>query len=131
MSVSKGKDGGFYVGSTLVTFMDSWTLNRGIAVEETTSFGDDWETKCATVKNWNATFGGSLDRTDAQQAALLDQLEDGAVADVVIRLGISSTSYWAGSAIIESDSLQGGAKGVVKYSGSLAGNGELTWTQPA
>jgi len=127
MSVSKGKDGGFYVGSTLVTFMDTWTLNRGIAVEEVTSFGDDWEKKCSTVKNWNATFGGSFDRSDAQQAALLDQLEDGVIADVVVRLGVDDSNYWVGSAVIESDSIQGGAKGVVKYSGSLAGNGALDW----
>ena len=129
MSVSKGKDGGFYVGSTLVTFMDTWTLNRGIAVEEVTSFGDDWEKKCATVKNWNATFGGSFDRSDAQQAALLDQLEDGVIADVVVRLGVDDSNYWVGSAVIESDSIQGGAKGVVKYSGSLAGNGALDWVE--
>ena len=129
MSVSKGKDGGFYVGSTLVTFMDTWSLNRGITVEETTSFGDEWETKCATVKNWGASFGGSLDRSDVQQASLLDQLEDGVVADVVVRLAVSATNYWVGSAIIESDSLSSGAKGVVKYTGNLSGNGALDWVE--
>ncbi len=129
MATEKGKDGGFYVGSTLVTFMDTWTLNRGIAVEEITAFGDDWETKVGTVKNWNATFGGSLDRSDAQQAALLDQLEDGAITDVVVRLGVSSTEYWVGSAVVESDSLNSGAKGLVKYTGNLAGNGELSWVE--
>jgi len=128
MAVNKGKDGGFYVGSTLVTFMDTWSLNRGIGVEETTSFGSDWETRVATVKKWNASFGGSLDRSDAQQAALLDQLEDGVVANVVVRLGVTSANYWVGSAIVESDVLQGTPKGVVKYSGTLSGDGELVYT---
>jgi hypothetical protein len=129
MSASKGKDGGFYLGSTLVTFMDTWSLNRGVTVEETTSFGDDWETRCATVKNWGATFGGSLDRSDAQQASLLDQLEDGVIADVVVRLGVSSSEYWVGSAIVESDTINSGSKGVVKYTGNLSGNGELSWVE--
>lgn len=130
MAVNKGKDGGFYVGSTLVTFMDLWNLNRGIGVEETTGFGKDWEEKVATVKNWNASFSGTLDRADAQQAALLDQLEDGTVADVTVRLSIDGTSdYWSGTAIVESDSIQSTVKGVVKYSGNLHGNGELTYTE--
>jgi len=129
MAVSKGKDGGFYVGSTLVTFMDSWSLNRGIGVEEVTGFGDDWEAKVATVKNWNGSFSGTLDRADVQQAALLDQLEDGVVADVEVRLSIDGTTdYWGGSAIVESDSITSTVKGVVKYSGNLQGNGELTYT---
>lgn len=129
MAVSKGKDGGFYVGSTLVTFMDTWTLNKGIGVEEITAFGDDWEAKCGTVKNWNASFGGSLDRSDAQQAALLDQLEDGVIADVVVRLGVSSANYWVGSAVVESDSISSTPKGVVKYTGNLAGNGEISYVE--
>jgi hypothetical protein len=29
MPATVGKTGGFYVGSTLVTFIDSWTLNPG------------------------------------------------------------------------------------------------------
>ena len=129
MAVNKGKDGGFYLGSTLVTFMDTWTVNRGVGVEETTSFGDDWEAKCATVKNWNGTFGGTLDRADANQAALLDQLEDGAIADVTVRFSIDgTTSYWEGSAIVESDSINSTSKGLVKYTGNLAGNGELAYT---
>lgn len=129
MAINKGKDGGFYVGSTIVTFMDSWTLNRGIGVEETTAFGDDWEKKVATVKNWNASFSGTLDRADAQQAALMDQLEDGTIANTVVRLSVDgTTTYWSGSAIVESDSIASTTKGVVKYSGTLQGDGELVYT---
>lgn len=128
MAVNKGKDGGFMVGSTLVTFMDSWTLNRGIQVEEVTSFGDDWNANIATVRNWSASVSGTLDRADANQAALLDQLEDGAIADVAVRFGLTgSTIYWGGSAVIDSDSITSTAKGVVKYSCNLTGNGELAY----
>ena len=129
MATSKGKDGGFYVGSTIVTFMDSWTLNRGVQIEDVTSFGSDWDQAEATVKNWNASFSGTLDRTDAQQAALLDQLEDGAIADVAVRLATAgSTSFWSGSAIYASDSINSTTKGLVKISGNLTGNGALAYT---
>lgn len=128
MAVNKGKDGGFMVGSTLVTFMDSWTLNRGIQVEEVTAFGDDWNANIATVRNWSASVSGTLDRADANQAALLDQLEDGTIADVAVRFGLDgSTIYWGGSAVIDSDSITSTAKGVVKYSCNLTGNGELAY----
>lgn len=128
MAVNKGKDGGFYVGSTLVTFMDSWTVTRGRQVEELTAFGEDWNSNIGTVANWTGTFSGTLDRADAQQAALLDQLEDGTVADVAVRFSIDdTTTYWAGSAIVDSDSINSTAKGVVKYSGNLTGNGALVY----
>ena len=130
MAVSKGKDGGFYVGSTLVTFMDTWSVNRGLAVEEVTGFGEDWDGKVATTRNWNASFSGTLDRSDAQQKALLEQLEDAEIADVAVRLGVvNSTKFWSGSAIVESDTISSTTKGLVKYSGNLQGNGELSYTE--
>ena len=131
MAATKGKDGGFYLGSTLVTFMDNWTLNRATTTAETTQFGNDWEEHCATVKNWNASVSGTLDRSDASQAALLDQLEDGTVADVNARFYTSSTSstYWSGSAVVESDSIGSPVKDKVAISINLKGNGELTWNE--
>jgi len=129
MSVSKGKDGGFYVGSTLVTFMESWTLNRGVQVEGVTPFGSDWDQNEATIKNWGATFAGTLDRSDAQQAALLSQLEDATIANVAARFSLDgTTAYWEGSAIYVSDSINSTSKGLVKVSGNLTGNGAITYT---
>ncbi len=129
MAVNKGKDGGFYVGSTLVTFIDTWNSTTAVSTDESTAFGDDWEKHVATVKNWNASFSGTLDRADANQAILLDQLEDGALASTVVRLGLDASNYWEGSAIVENMSIDSSVKGLVKLSGSLKGTAEKTWTE--
>jgi predicted secreted protein len=128
MAATKGKDGGFYVGSTLVTFISSWNLNRGKGTAETTAYGDDWEDHVGLIRNWSADVVGTLDRTDVNQAALLDQLEDGVEAPIVVRLSLDrSTEYWQGSAIIAGDSIASDVKDKVTYNITLQGTAELTW----
>ena len=128
MAASSGRDGSFRVGSTEVTFIDSWNLGRGLGTEETTYFGEEWESHVATVKNWNASITGTLDRSDSQQAALLEQLEDGTLALQNVRFYTGSSTFWEGSAWVESDSIDNSAKGKVNYSATLKGSGALTHT---
>jgi hypothetical protein len=124
-----GKDGGFYVAGSLVTFIDSWTLNLSRGLEEVGAYGDDWDKVAPTVKSWNASFSGTLDRSDTQQAALLDQLEDAEDAAQVVRLATERGSdYWEGSSYIESMSINSTHKGKVAISGNLRGHGEITYT---
>jgi len=130
MGATMGKDGGFYVAGSLVTFIDSWTLNLSRGLEEIGGYGDDWDKVAPTVKSWNATFSGTLDRSDTQQAALLDQLEDGADAAQVVRLASERGSdYWEGSSYVESMSINSSLKGKVGISGNLRGHGEITWNE--
>jgi hypothetical protein len=117
------------VGSTLVTFIDSWTLNLGKAIVDVTSFGDSSDKNVGTVRNWNATVNGTLDNSDAQQIALLDQLEDGAEAATVVRLADDSTSdYWEGSSVVESAAIGSEVKGRVSVSLTLRGTGDIVRT---
>ena len=52
------------------------------------------------------------------------------IADVAARFSIDGTDdYWSGSAIVESDTVSSTTKGLVKYSGNLQGNGELSFTE--
>ena len=123
-----GKDGGFYVGSTLVKFFDSFTFTRGIGLADVTSYGDAWDKFIAGVKNWSCAVRGTLDRTDAQQAALLDQLEDGTLTTTVCRMSMDrSTQYWAGSVWVEGVTVDHSVKDKVGVSFNLRGHDEPTW----
>lgn len=129
MAATVGKDGGMYVGGSLVTFIDGWNLSRGKQVEDITAYGDDFDKVVGTVRNWTATFNGTLDRSDAQQAALMDQLEDGAEAYSVVRLATERGSdYWEGSCVVESDSIDSSVKGKVSISGTLRGHDAIVYT---
>ena len=44
------------------------------------------------------TVTGTMDRSDAEQAALMDQFEDGTLADIAMRLYWANASYWSFSA---------------------------------
>ena len=130
MAATMGKNGSFRIGSALVNFIDSWTVSPSVGTEETTAYGDSWESHLATIKAWAASASGTLDRSDTNQAALLDQLEDGAIADVAVRLLLSTGSipYWGGNAIVENWSVDSAVKGKVGVSFSLKGNGALAYT---
>lgn len=128
MAATVGKAGGFYLGSTLVTFISDWSLTRGKGTAETTAYGDDWEAHVGLIRNWTAEVSGTLDRTDASQAALLDQLEDGSEAVTVVRLSLDrSTEYWQGSAIVGGDGIVSNVKDKVNVNWTLQGTAELTW----
>lgn len=128
MAESRGKDGGFYVGSTLVTFMNVWSIEFSNDIEETTSFGDSSKKRVQVFRDWRARVSGFLDKSDAQQAALLDQLEDATFASQAVRFSTNGTStYWAGSVVVESGGISAEAKGIFKIDLSLLGDGVITY----
>lgn len=125
---TKGKAGGFYVGSTLVTFITDWTLNVTGGMADTTSYGGNWGTKVDTIKDWTMEVSGTLDRTDASQATLLDQLEDAVQAPVVVRASLDRNSeYWQGSAYVAAWNIGHNVRDKVNVSFSLEGTDEITW----
>jgi predicted secreted protein len=138
MAAIMGKDGFFSAttstagSSVAMTFIDSWSLNPGVNTAEVTAFGDTWEKHEPTIKNWSATVSGSLDRTDGEQAQMLDQLEDGTLTDAHARFYISSSTvgdkYWYGAAIVESWTIDSAVKDKAAFSLNLKGNGALTYT---
>lgn len=129
MAAIMGKDGDFRLAANTVA-LDSWTLNPGVTTAEHTDYGDSWEAHSPTIKNWNGTATGSLDRTNAEQATLLDQLEDAALADASVRFYTDTTTphYWSGTAIVESWSINSAVKDRVSITFNLKGNGALAYT---
>lgn len=130
MAATVGKDGGVKVGASQVSFIDTWNLTATVDNDETTSYGDTYKKRVQTLKDWSAEVSGTLDRSDTQQAALLDQLEDGTLADVDLRLETErGSSYWSGSALIESWTITHNIGSKVGISFSFTGNGALSWTE--
>lgn len=130
MAATTGKTGGFYVGTSLVTFIEGWNLTGTIGHEEVTGYGDDNVKRVPTIRDWAAGCSGTLDRSDANQAAILDQFEDGTITAVNCRLAtVRASEYWEGSAIYESFNVDSTVQGKVSVSFSLVAADALSWTE--
>lgn len=123
MAATMGKDGGIYRGSTLIAFMDSWTLNTTINISDTTQYGNTTKVNTQTLKEWTIEGSGTLDRSDAQQSALLGQFESGTLGAEVVRCYTGASTYWAGSGVLTSGSVGStvGDKVTVSFSWTCAG----------
>lgn len=128
MGATLGKDGGVQIGSTSITFIDSWNLDATSETVDVTSYGDESRVRVQTFKDWTGGFSGTLDRTDAQQAALLDQFEDGTLAAVNLRLKDGASSYWYGSAVLSNMSVSSQVSDRVTVSFSFESAGTLYHT---
>lgn len=128
MAATIGKDGGVRIGSTQVNFIDTWSLNNTIETVDVTSYSDNTRVRKQTFRDWTAEVSGTLDRSDAQQAALLDQFEDGTLAAVNLRLYTGSSSYYGGSAIISGGSIESAVADRVNVSFSFQSAGDLSYT---
>ena len=128
MAATIGKDGCVRIGSTQISFIDSWSLNNTIETVDVTSYSDSTRVRKQTFKEWTADVSGTLDRSDAQQAALLDQFEDGTLAEVNLRLYTGSSAYYAGSAILSGSSIESAVADRVNVSFSFQSAGDLSYT---
>ena len=132
MAATTGKDGGFNIGGSLVTFIDHWELDNSLATVETGGYGDTTIKRVGTIKDHRGSASGTLDRSDASQAALLDQFEDGSIADVDARFYTERGSdFWAMSAIVEGSRIVSELNGKVSVEFSFVhGSGDgLVWTE--
>jgi predicted secreted protein len=128
MAATIGKDGAVRIGSTQVTFIDTWSLNNTVETVDVTSYGDDARVRKQTFRDWTAEVSGTLDRSDAQQAALLDQFEDGTLAAVNLRLYTGSSAYYHGSAVLSGGSIESAVADRVNVSFSFQSAGSLSYT---
>lgn len=129
MAATIGKNGGVRIGSTQISFIDTWSLNSNAETVDVTSYGDEARVRKQTFRDWTAEVSGTLDRSDAQQAALLDQFEDGTLAAVNLRLYTGSSAYYAGSAVLSSASIESAVADRVNVSFSFESAGGLSFTE--
>jgi len=122
-----GKDGGVLFNGSSISFMDSFELGGDVQTVDATAYGDEAEVNLATFKNWNANVKGTLDRSNAVQAAILSQMEDGDLTTDVYQFKDGPSSYWYGSAVLRNFKIQSEVKGKVNVSFSLASAGVLMY----
>ena len=128
MGATVGKDGSVGIGAAKVGFIDSWSLTPAINTADVTAYGDTTKVNIQTLKEWSAEISGTLDKADAQQAALLDQFEDGTLANVDLRLYDASATYWSGSAVLSGGGITSTIGDKVSVSFSFACAGGLSYT---
>lgn len=128
MAAYIGKDGKVNIGTATVAYIDSWSLNPGIGTAEVTSFGDNSKGFRSTVREWAGSFTGTMDRSDTDQADLMDQFEDGTLADIALRLHVAAATYWSGNVRLTGQTVNSAVADKVSITWEFQGNGDLSYT---
>jgi len=128
MAATAGKDGYITVAGSTVAYTDSWTLNPSIGTAEITGYGDTAKAYGSTLREWTATWTGTLDRTDAEQAALMDQFEDGTLGDIAMRFYVLPATYWSGNMRMTGQTVNSQVGDKVSITWNAVGNGALAFT---
>jgi hypothetical protein len=128
MAAYVGKDGKVGIGAEDVAYIDTWSLTPSVDLAEVTGYGDSAKAYGSALRSATVTFSGTLDRSDTDQADLMDQFEDGTLADVALRLYTLPASYWYGNFRLTGMTINSavGDKVSVSWNGTL--NGALAYT---
>lgn len=97
MAAYTGKDGYVTVAGSTAAYIDSWTLNTSVGTADISAFGDSAHAYEQTLRDANVSITGTMDRSDVEQAALMDQFEDATLANIAIRLYTQNANYWSGN----------------------------------
>jgi hypothetical protein len=114
-----------------MTFMDNFEISHTMENIDVTAYGDDSRVRINTFTEWSVTCGGTLDRSDAQQAALLAQFEGGTLSTVVLNLLTSTSTYWYGSAVLSGGSIRSQVADRVSVEFSFNSSGTLYYEDGA
>ncbi len=128
MAATMGKDGSVRISTSKITLVDSWSVNQTIDTVEITQYGDTFKARAHTLKDWGGSFTVTYDRSDTNQAALLDQFTTGAATDVAFRFYTSSNAYWSGNGLMNSLPIASNVNDKVSYTVNFQGNGSLDYT---
>jgi len=128
MAATVGVDGYVTVAGSTVAYLDTWAITPTIDTPEITAYGNTAKAFASALRGCTFTCGGTLDRTDVEQAALMDQFEDGTLADIAVRFYILPATYWSGNARLQSQTVnsQVGDKVSITWTGVI--NGALAFT---
>lgn len=129
MAAAMGKDGLVSAdGSTSnITYIDTWSLTANIGTAEITAYNDDSKAFLSTIKEWTATISGTLDRSDAAQAAILSKFEGSSSSTSLSIRMYDSTKYWAGAGIPVTMTVNSQVADKVTVSVNFQGTGDLSY----
>ena len=125
-----GKNGKIIIGdpgSERVVGIKSWSLELSLDTLESTALGDEWKNYIAGLKEWSASSDGDYNaKADTTgQKLLQDAYFSGET--VVVNLYVDETSYYKGTAYINSLSIEDPVDDVVSISIEFTGTGALTF----
>lgn len=117
------------IGGKLIAHLGSFSLSTSTDIAEIISFGNEWKEKLPTIKDWSGTADGTVDfEKDSGQKDLWDALMDG--TEVELQFELNATTFFAGTAFIESLEIDTSADGVAEISASFAGSNANVLTVP-
>ena len=129
MAAAMGKDGFISLDGTTVkpAYVDTWALSPGIGTAEVTAYGDSAKAFVSTIREWSVRCGGTLDRSDAKQLAVINDFESTATSTSMTLRLYDSTSYWTGSALITSANINSSVGDKVSFTFNFQGTGNLSY----
>ena len=129
MAATMGKDGFISLDGTTVkpAYIDSWSLSPSIGTAEVTAYGDSAKAFVSTLREWTVTCGGTLDRSDAKQLAVLNDFESTASSTTMSLRLYDSTSYWSGTALITGATINSAIGDKVSVTFNFQGSSNLSY----
>jgi hypothetical protein len=128
MAAYRGADGSVTIAGEAVAYIDSWSLAPEIGTAEITAFGNSARAYSSTLRGWSGSFTGTLDRTDTDQADLIDQFEDGTLGNIALRLQTTAAAYWGGTVRLTGMNVNSAVADKVSITFNFIGNGNLSYT---
>jgi len=127
MATHKGSEGTVKVGANAVAEIRTFSLDQTGDTLETTTMGDTARSYLPSLTSWSGSLDVYWDETDSTgQGALTAGAE--ITLNVYPEGDASGDTYYTGSAIVTSFSLNGSFDGMVEASVSVQGTGALTKT---
>lgn len=129
MSTLKGYNGSMTAGGGAVGEITSFTINQSADVQETSTLGSQYATNEATLLRWTASLEANFDIGDTGQDAIRTGLAAGTSVALEMFLGGTTgagNASYTGSAVVESADVSNDVAGIVTYSISVTGTGQLT-----
>jgi len=126
MAEQHGKEGAVKVATNAVYHVTEWSIDFGVAADETTTFGDDWKTFIAGLGEWTGSFSGSYDYTDTNgQKAIQDLIVTAAPTATLatMRFYVNASNYYSGTIFFTGLSINLSVSGVASFTITFTGSG--------
>lgn len=117
------------VNDSVVGYLSGVDLSLEKEIIEIISFGTTFKEKVPAISDWSASVDGTAAFTNTgTQKVLMDEFTSG--DPVTIGIYLDATTYFSGSAYIQSLEISAAPDDKINLSCSLAGTGAVTLTMP-
>ena len=124
------KAGATELAATDVLHMSTWDVDMSTDIKEISSFGKEYKEKLPGIKDWSASASGAADfETASGQKTLLDAWNAGQIVFATFLL--TETTFFKGTALIESIKISQDVEGNATIDISLTGTDGVVLTIPA